>query len=213
MRALFLTVLSAIALCVGGCGPEPLKKTSLHYSPPAFYPVREKVTTAQKHAVAERSAADAAVKAIAKATSVAPANVPDLQEALAEASGQINQVVTENGSLQTALAATQKYIDELEPKVVAQTEKLNTCNDDKNSAIDAVHLLTTEKAIIEKRYHRLKLGAATLLTAVVSYLAYRLGVVGLLRKLALLGPYGFGGAIAIAVAFPGIIFAIVWRVL
>ena len=213
MRRLTFVLFGLLGFCLVSCGPDKtLPKRSLHYSPPAVHPVREKVTLAQKHAEAEKTAADNAIAALDKAKSVAPADVPDLQEALAEASGQVNTIRTENEALRAALDDTQGKIDELEKKVSDQTQSLNVCVDDKNSAIAAVDSITKEKAIVEKRYLRLKRLFCGIGAAIAAYLAHRFGIFGLLRKLWFLGPWGIAGAIAAGAAIPGIVFAVLWRV-
>lgn len=210
------TLLALLVLLLGsGCADSP-KKSSLHYSPTSVVPVREQIFNAQVHAKAEAAAGVAAAGAIAKAQSlvgrdsVEPENIPQLQESLGEASGQVNQLLTQNAGLQTTLAETQPRIDKLEENIAKQTTNLNTCSDQKNELIDQVSDLKAAAIIHDRKYHRLKFAVCSLITAAAVFLAIKLGALKLASKAILLGPWGIAGAAAAAIALPSAIFAFLW---
>jgi hypothetical protein len=214
-RSRFTFPLLALALLTAGCSTAP-KRSTIQYSAPRVDPVRTKISAAQVHAKAEAAAGIAVAGAIAKAQSlvgrdsVEPENIPQLQEALGEASGQANSLLTENYGLQDSLDEAQANIETLEVIVNNQTASLNTCIDDKNILLDQVRDLKAAAVIHDRKYHRLKLAVCLLLAAGVTFLAVKLGLLKLLRMLSLLGPWGMAGAAAAAIALPAGVFAFLW---
>lgn len=197
MRSPFLFACLAVALCVGGCASP--KRSAVHYSPPSVAPVREKISSAQGSVANAITLAGAAKTAIARATELlaAPADqlsVPDLQEALGEASGKVDALTTQLGSALGALGEAQVRIDALETKVSTQAAQLNTAIDEKNAAI------TWGDAAVSK-YHRLKFFICLLAAAAAGLLVFQFR--GLLVYL---GPWG----LAAYVVVPGLVFTALW---
>jgi hypothetical protein len=198
---LFATVTSCVALLLAtGCSSSP-KRSSVRYSPPSVQPVREKITDAQTFAVAEATAGVAAQTALAKAKEILstpqplnPSTTADLQEAIAEATAQVNHLLAVNANLQLALNEAADKVTLLESVVKNQTVLLNNAIDEKNAAI-------TERVIAVEKYHHLKFFLALLAAAAAGLLVFQFR--GVLR---LLGPWGFA---AYAVV-PGAVFTFVW---
>jgi hypothetical protein len=113
---------------------------------------------------------------------------------VAEATGQVNHLLTANASLQLALNDAADKITLLESAVKNQTVLLNNANDEKNAAI-------TERDAAVEKYHHLKFFLCLLAAAAAGLLVFQFR--GLLR---LLGPWGFA---AYAVV-PGAVFTFVW---
>jgi hypothetical protein len=193
-----------ISLLIVGCASAP-RPSAIHYSPPSVAPVRTQISDAQTLSGKARTAI-AKAQSFVGPSSVDPANVPQLHEALDESYGAINDLTTK-------LDGAQKSVDVLEKAVGIVTARLNTANDDKNAALDREAAQKKASARIEKKYHRLKLGVCSLVTALVCFLAIKLGLLKLISKLALLGPWGIAGAAAASIALPGIVFAVLWAVL
>ncbi|TMJ17788.1 MAG: hypothetical protein E6G94_01425 [Alphaproteobacteria bacterium] len=161
-------MLFVIAACLGmllatSCSNR--KPLTMHYSAPSVAPVREKLSDAQSLSVAEATTGVAAQLALARAKTLAP-QVPDLQEAIAEASGQVEHLLEVNANLQAALKEVGAKLAVYETATNLQTTLLNSANDAKNSAI-------TERDIAVAKYHRLKFLVCLLAAGAVLSLAWR----------------------------------------
>jgi hypothetical protein len=213
---LALPALAAAALCAG-CSIAP-SRTTVHYSAPSVTPIRGKISDALQHSSEVLQAAVAAQAAIAKAKSLTSSLIlhplslasAGLQEALGEASGQVNHLLTANAGLSTSLSEAQSDVTNLEGAVGAQTTDLNTCGDEKNAAIDQKNALEAKSAKDARKYHRLKFAVCSLAAALACFLAVKLGLLKLLTKLSLLGPWGMAGAAGAALALPTLIFTALW---
>jgi hypothetical protein len=133
VRAFLL--LSAFLLI--GCASQP-RRAVIHYSPPSAAPVKQSLSSVQRHA-------KAAMDNIKQAEKLAPANVAGLMDALLAADNEIDALTKELLHTQTALI-------ELELKTGTQTDDLNTCSDDKNAALDLNAVIERKlKAIVGQR--------------------------------------------------------------
>jgi hypothetical protein len=210
MRILALLLTAGLCLLTSGCGTAP-KRSSIHYSPPSVDPFRQKVTATQEFITTAQTHGGRAKQEIVLAIKLVPSGAdPQLLVHLNQASRYVDLFTEELLKAQGSLKEAQDKLGPLQKKIEAQTESLNTANDDKNAALDQVRDLKHAAVLHEKKYHRLKFGVCTLAAAGAVFLASKLGLFGLLRKLSLLGPWGMVAGIAGAVAIPGIIFGALW---
>jgi hypothetical protein len=171
MRFLLFVIASCVAMLLLATSCSSPKHASIRYSPPSAHSVYEKLSDAENLARAEASAAGAAKAAIARATSLvaAPADqlsVPELKEALGDASGQVESLLTANASLQAALKEVGAKLAVYETATKLQTTLLNSANDRADAAE-----IRADKA--ERGYHRLKFYNCLIIAAGVGLLAWR----------------------------------------